>query len=106
MTTLIIIVVIFFFCLFLHLNSESYILTNGRKAKGIITNVQSRSQTDQYGRVHVSYIVSYQFEDSKGRIQRGKFTINSSTCKLKEEDKVEVYYLPKKPYKSTVSRPY
>jgi len=104
MHILIFIVIIFFFCLILYLNSDDYILYNGQKTEGVITSIQSRSQTDQYGKVHVSYIVSYQFQDSKERIQRGKFTIKSPTCRFKELDKVEVYYLPNKPHKNVVSR--
>lgn len=84
--------------------SHGYILNNGRTTEGIITSVQSRSQTDQYGKVHVSYIVSYQFGDPKVRIWRGKFTIKSSRCRFKEGDNVVVYYLPDKPHKNTVSR--
>ena len=98
------IVIIFFFCLIFYDDSDNYILENGRKTKGIITSVQSRSQTDQYGKVHVSYIVSYQFSDLEERTWRGKFNIHSSVCRFKEEDKIEVYYLPNKPYKNAVSK--
>ena len=104
MTILILIVIIIIYCLICYRNSDSYILHNGRKTEGVITSVQSRSQTDRYGKVHVTYIVSYQFQDSKERIWRGKFTIKSSTCRFKEEDMVNVYYLPNRPYKNTVSR--
>ena len=83
--------------------SHGYIIKNGRKAEGTIINIQSRSQTDQYGRVHISYLVSYQFVDSKEHLWRGDFTIKSSTCKFKEGDKILVYYLPDKPYKNTYS---
>ena len=91
-------------CLIFYLNSDDYIFLNGRTTEGIITSVLSRSRTDSYGRTHVKYIVSYQFQDSKGQTQRGKITINSSTCRLKEEDRVEVSYLPNKPYKNAISR--
>lgn len=104
MKILIFIVIIFFFCLIRYLNSDGYILENGRRTEGVITSVQSYSRTDSYGRTHVKYIVSYQFEDFKEQIQRGKFTIHSSKCGFKELDKVEISYLPNKPYKNAVPR--
>lgn len=103
MKILIVIAVIFFFCVGRYLNSDGYIIRNGQKTEGVITSVQSHSQTDQYGRVHVKYIVSYQFQDSREQIQRGKFTIKSR-CGYKEEETVVISYLPNKPYKSAVAR--
>ena len=97
-------IIVFFSCFILYTNSDGYILNNGQKAEGVITSIQSHSRTDQYGKVHVKYIVSYQFIDFKERIQRGKFTLNSSRCGLKEEDRVEVSYLPDKPHKNAIPR--
>lgn len=105
MTIFIFILVILFFCLIGYLNSDGYIRQKGRKTEGIVTSIQSRSTTDRYGKVHVSYIVSYRFQDlDRQQTWRGKFTLKSSTCRFKEEDKVTVYYLPDQPYKNTVSR--
>ena len=106
MNILIFIVVIFFFCLLLYWNSDAYIIRNGQKTEGVITNVQSRSRTGRYGRVYVSYVVSYQFNDSEDWVWRSKFTIHSSTCGFKEEDMVIVYYLPDKPHKNAVLKSY
>lgn len=104
MTKLIFILIILFFCIILYLNSDSYIFQNGRKTEGVVLSVQSHSQTDSYGRTHVKYSVLYQFQDSKKQMQRGKFTINSAMCRLKEKEKVEVYYLPNRPHKNAVPR--
>ena len=107
-----IIIIVIRTCFVAYQNSNSYIRQNGRKTEGIITSVQSRSTKDRYGKVHVSYIVSYRFQDIEPKRKeikqkqtwRGKFTIKSSTCRFKEEDTVTVYYLPDKPYKNVVSR--
>ncbi|MEO1802858.1 MAG: DUF3592 domain-containing protein [Cyanobacteria bacterium J06629_2] len=104
MAIFLLIIAIIIICFILYLSSDGYIFDKGRKTEGIITDVQSRSQTDQYGKVHVSYIVSYRFNDSEDRVWRGKFTVKSSTCRFKEEDTVTVYYLADKPYKNVVSR--
>jgi len=83
------------------MSSDEYFRKNGKRAEGFVSSVQSAHRKDVYGNtIRPEFIICYQFRDEQERIWRGKLSMRSRVCSMKEGDRVEVHYIPDKPHRN------
>mgnify|MGYP001062000719 CR=1 FL=1 len=74
----------------------------GDKTQGTIIDIDTRSTTDVYGRVHTSYYATYEFSTPNGTRHTGSKNLGGSSRGLHSGSNVTVYYLPDRPERNTI----
>ncbi len=82
--------------------TEAMIISKGMKTMGKVLKSESVRTTDMYGRVHITNYITYEFTDHIGRKWTDRKKVGAKLARKAEGDDITVYYLPKRPEKSTV----